>query len=234
MANSRARSGSVLVGGIFPPWLLQISKPLAQFLTPQAEQWANDAARHRIDSRQARQTGAAQQMRQNRFGLIVRGVSDSDTVKAAGLGHGRKKLVTQAARGILEIPAAASRFARDVGATGFQFKLELRGQSFHEALVFVRFCSAQLMVEMQNDERDSELSAQVRKNPEQRDGIRPSRHTNTHAVAWSNHGVPRDGFADPFVDFFVHLTECQRFMRLRMVTTPARVTQSREGSLGEL
>ena len=148
VANPRACAGSVLIGRIFPPGLSQIGKKLAQFLAPHFQQRTNSQPGDWIDSRQARQAGAAQQMRQDSFGLVVRRVGHGDAIQAACFGHGSEKLIAQSPRGVFHVPAVKARFAGHIGAAGFKFQMEFLRQRFHEAFVFVCFRSPQLMVEM--------------------------------------------------------------------------------------
>ena len=75
-------------------------------------------------------------------------MSHRDAIQAARFGHGGKKLIAQSPRCVLHIPAVKSRFPGNIGAAGFKFQMEFLRQRFHEAFVFVRFRSSQLMVEM--------------------------------------------------------------------------------------
>jgi hypothetical protein len=80
----------------------------------------------------------------------------------------------------------------------------------HEAFVFVRFRSSQLMIEMQNKNRDPEICPQLSENAEHRYRIRAARNANPNAVARPDHGVPANGFQDSFVEVFVHEKKPQR------------------------
>ena len=163
-------------------------------------------------------------MRQNGFGLIVRRMSHGDAIQAARFGHGSKKLIAQTPRRVFHIPAVKARFAGNVGAAGFKFQMEFLRQRFHEAFVFVRFRSPQLMVEMQNKNRDPELRPQLGENPQHRHRIRAARNAHANAVARPNHGVPADRVEDSFVEIFVHREETVRGGFLRRMRAVAATT----------
>src|SRR5580692_7454526 len=107
--------------------------------------------------------------------------------------------MAQAPRSILEVPAVALRFRGDVGATAFKFETKFRGERFHESLVFVGLRAPQLMMKVQDEDRDTQPRAQLRENPQQRHGIRAARNAKAHAAARTNHAVALDGFKDSFL-----------------------------------
>jgi len=123
------------------------------------------------------------------------------------LGHGSKKSVAQAARRVFQIPPMDLRFAGNIGASAFEFQLEIFREGFHEALVFIRFRTSKLVVEMQDEKRDPKVCPQLRENPEHCDRIRAARNAHTNPVARPNHGVPADGFEDSFVEILFHRNE---------------------------
>ena len=127
-----------------------------------------------------------------------------DALQTERFGHGGKKLVAQASRGIFHIPTVKARFAGDIGAAGFKFQMELPCECLYEAFVLIRFRSAQLVVEMQNKNRDPKLSPQLAENPEQRQRIGAARNADADPVARPDHGVPVDGLESSFVKVFFH------------------------------
>ncbi len=132
-----------------------------------------------------------------------------DAIQATRFGHGGKKLMAQPARRIFHIPAVKACFRGNVGAAGFNFQMEFFRERVHEAFVFVRFRSSQLMIEMQNKNRDPEMCPQLGENAEHRHRIRAARNANPNAVARPDHGVPANGFEDSSVEVFVHPRKLQ-------------------------
>ena len=177
---------------------------IAHFLAPQFQERANDHAGDRIDSRQTRQTSAPQEMRQDGFGLIVRRVGHGNAVQAARFGDGSEKLIAQPPRRVFHIPAMQARLGGNVGAARFKFHVEFRGERLHEAFIFVRFRPTQLMVKMQNKNRDPKLRPQLGKNSQHRHRIRPARNSKANAPSRPDHAVLVDRFQDPLIDVFVH------------------------------
>jgi hypothetical protein len=131
-------------------------------------------------------------------------VGHCDFIEAQRFGHGGKKFIAQSPRSILQIPSAETRLSGNVGATGFKFKMEISRKCSHEAFVFVRCRSTQLMVEMQRMNGNSKLRLQLRENPQHGYRIRPAGNTNANAVAGPNHGVPGNCVAHPFVEVLIH------------------------------
>ena len=135
----------------------KVRKIIAEFVAPNIQQGANDQAGHGIDACKSRRTGAAQQMSQNRLGLVIRRMRDGHAAQATRSGGRSKKLITQTPRGVFEIPAVASRLAGHIGAVRNEFEAKLPRKPGNETFVFVRFRSAKLMVEMQDENPDSKL-----------------------------------------------------------------------------
>jgi hypothetical protein len=82
--------------------------------------------------------------------------------------------------------------------------MEFRGKRFHEAFVFVRFRSAQLMVKMQNKNRDPKLCPQLGENAQHRHRIRTTRNPNANTASRPNHGVPADRVEHSSIEIFIH------------------------------
>jgi hypothetical protein len=60
------------------------------------------------------------------------------------------------------------------------------------------------MVEMQDQNGDPQLRAQLGENPQHGHRIRAARHTDTNPVPRPNHGVAPDCFDNSFVELFAH------------------------------
>jgi hypothetical protein len=143
-------------------------------------------------------------MGQDGLCLIVGGVGHRDSIQIVSRSRELKKLVAQAPRAILTIPAVALSFAGHIAPARFDLDMQISREGFHKLLIGVGIASAKLMVEMQYDHGDPELGAQFLENPEHRHGIGSARDTQADSVAWPDHPVASNGFKDSLVQRETH------------------------------
>jgi hypothetical protein len=81
---------------------------------------------------------------------------------------------------------------------GAQMKLEIgfRCQIAHEFLVQIGFSAANSVMEVGDGKHQPQLRAQLQKNAEKRDGIRPAGNGHSHVVACLKQAVASDVGAD--------------------------------------
>src|ERR1700686_464605 len=101
-------------------------------------------------------------MSQDCLSLVICRVRDGHAGEAVRSGNGSKKLIAQAPCGIFEIPAVAASLAAHIGPARHKIKPKIPRKPGNEHFIFVRVGAPELMVEMQNEEPDSELRAQPR------------------------------------------------------------------------
>jgi hypothetical protein len=104
-------------------------------------------------------------MGQDGLCLIVGGVGHRDSIQIVSRSGALEKLVAQAPRGILKIPAVALSLASHIAPARFTLEVQVGSERFHESLVGIGIGSPKLMVEMEHDDCDPELSAQFLENP---------------------------------------------------------------------
>jgi hypothetical protein len=169
-------------------------------------------------------------VRKNSFGLIVHRMGDGDAIQAARIGHGGKKFIAHSSRCVFNIRVVQARFAAHIGAFGFKRQIEFLRKGLHEMFVFIRFGSPQLMIEMQNMNRDSKRLSQTRKNPEHRHRIRSPGDTNANATSRPDHYVPGDGFEHSLLQVFGHPKnwECALLQFARLAPRPSGGNVSKE------
>lgn len=131
---------------------------------------------HRCDARQAFNTGAAQDARENRLSLVVHGVTHRDATRADFARLRKECFVANFARRILN-----GRLFWHVHAQGVERNAHvsrvLASASYVE--IGVR---AQAMIDGRDVERQLQLARQPLKHVEHSDGIRPTRARNEHNV----------------------------------------------------
>ncbi len=114
-----------------------------------------------MDSAEAGQTGAAKNVSENGFCLIVGGVGHGDLGGEAVFDQLCEEGVAGAAGGVLEVGFVAFGFRGNVRASDVKRQREVRGQVGYEFLVGVRGATPQLVIEMGDAENDAQLRAQL-------------------------------------------------------------------------
>jgi hypothetical protein len=80
MANAIPRIPQIRVGVVLDPGLAGGAQIFTQVLTRDLEQWTNDLTPLRVDAGKAGHARAANQLEQERFGLVVACVADGDSI----------------------------------------------------------------------------------------------------------------------------------------------------------
>ena len=112
----------------------------------------------------------------------------------------RQPLVAEFAGGVLDAELAGCGVLADVGATGEEQQVMLTGKFGNELFISIRIATAQLMVEVGDNEDDAQLQPEFEQDSQQRDGIRASGDGHSDAVARAQQAA----FTDIVEHFFVH------------------------------
>ena len=131
--------------------------------------------------------GAAQQVEEQRLGLIVAGMSDGDHPRALLPGGAPQEAVPLRAGRGLEAVSGAPRGPGHVGSTHPQRDAEPLAEGLAEACV-VRRVRAQAVVEVC---RDQPRSSDLRERVEQRHRVRPTRQSHHQRFAADGRTGPR-------------------------------------------
>ena len=68
--------------------------------------------------------------------------------------HRGKKLVTQTARGVFEIPTVPARLTGDIDAVVYKFDAKCFSKFLDKTFVVIRFRSSKLMMKMEDENSD--------------------------------------------------------------------------------
>jgi len=135
-------------------------------------------------------------MRENCFGLVLRSVSYGDASRFSAGTNTLEKGVAKASRGVFEIPTLKRGSCGYVLAGDYEFKIELAGQVFDELGVRYGVFATQRVIEMDNEERDAKVLANILEDAQQSDRIRATRNSNTNAITGCNHLRGADDMKD--------------------------------------
>jgi hypothetical protein len=159
----------------------QFPKDLA---SRQAQEWPEDfSAERRVNSAQATRAAATQQAQQHRFRLVTGRVAGHYFVQPAAVDQRKKEAVASLSGGSLKIAPLRNLLFAGRGRASEEFNSKFRCQRADEALVRLRFLAAQLVIEMDNGERQSRLARELPREMKKQNGIRPTR--NRHADAFA-------------------------------------------------
>ena len=195
-ANARAQAFRVAIGGVFAPGLMERFQIVAQILALDFEQRPDHGADRGIDTRQSAWTCSADQMCENCFGLVLRGVSYGDASRLSSGADALEEGVAKASRCVFEIPTLERSTCGDVLAGGYEFQIKLAGQVFDELRIRCGVFATQLVIEMDDEKRDAQVLANILEDAQQSDGIRAARNGHTNAIAGRNHLRCADAMKD--------------------------------------
>src|ERR1700693_925299 len=116
-----------------------------------------------MNAPEAGQTAAAQNMRQNSFGLIVSGVRDRDFIQVMLASASSEKRITQAPRGGLQISSVAFGDRLYCGGRGVKRQFMFARQSGDKFFICLGSAPAKFVIEMQNAERNAEIFLERKK-----------------------------------------------------------------------
>src|ERR1700716_4206204 len=139
-----------------------------------------------MNAAKACKSAAAQNVRQDSFGLIVRSVRNSNFVQVMFARALREKRVTQTSRGGLQVGFITLGDSFYGGCRGIKRQLMLARQGGNEFFVGVRRPAAKFMIEMQDAKRNPEIFFEPDKEQQQSHRIRAPGDGQTHAMAFAN------------------------------------------------
>ncbi len=166
--DSGARAAGVAVGGILAPGLADGAQIFPELLAASCQQRPHHCANDGVNAAEAGEARAANDVRENCFGLIVGGVGHGD-VRCATFGDDTvEKRVAQLARRVFEIAALPTGFSADIFASEDELE-SVRLREFRDEFgVRIGFRRTQRMIEVDDGERDSEIVAQARQQAQKR------------------------------------------------------------------
>ena len=135
------------------------------------------------DSGEAAGSGAAQQAEEDGFGLIVAGVRGGHAVEAMIGGSALEKIVAGAASGGFERKTMQRGQRGDIAGFDDGVEGELRGERSDELRLGVGFSSAEMVVEVQDEQDDAEFGGEFGQRPQQGHRIRTAADGDADAFA---------------------------------------------------
>jgi len=184
----------VTVGGILAPPLTQGPQISLNPDTGHGQKWPHDAAlrkaHDRVNPGEPLRPGAAEELGQHGFGLVVQRVRGGYGVSNALTHQLTEPAIAQAAGGFLDrlggFPNGRVGDGRcssiDLGFVKGQ--PEFFGQFAAEIAVRIGFSSPQPVVKMGDVEHESQFPASLRKSPQQCNRVRAARNPHSEAQAW--------------------------------------------------
>jgi hypothetical protein len=92
--------------------------------------------------------GAAEQSKQERFGLIVARVRHCDSSRVQACGGAIEKFVTRGMRRVFDRHTGLAREAADILALDVEWQRARRGEPLAKRFVFIGIATAKLVIEM--------------------------------------------------------------------------------------
>src|SRR6202041_3203424 len=120
-------------------------------------------------SRKASRAGPAKNVRQNRFGLVVRRVADNDACRSTLGDHALEERIPETPGGVFQIPPAGRSRSGNVFAPRDAFKFAVTCKVLDKTGVRLRFRAAKFVIEMDDDQSDAKPVTQGLEDPEKRD-----------------------------------------------------------------
>jgi hypothetical protein len=137
----------------------------------------------RVDSAQTSRSRAAQKLEEDGFCLIGGRMRGRDLIQPSGIDERKEELIAKLASRGLEVPMALARDFRDLGFFPKEFEAVRFSQTADKSLVGVGLGAAQVMVEVDNRERQAQVPFEVPHEFEQQHRVRPPRDAHTNALA---------------------------------------------------
>jgi hypothetical protein len=142
-----------------------------------------------MNSAKACEAGAAQDVSENGFGLIVEGVRGSDAIQDFGIDEPLEKSIARAAARVFKIRFVPARFCGDVRSRKVKRQAEFLGEFRDKRFVQVRSLPAQFVIEVNDADDDAKPFAQFKQKAQQRDGIRSAGDRDAEAKAGLQPGL---------------------------------------------
>jgi hypothetical protein len=160
VADAVAGEGLVGVGGVFAPWLILPAEEGLDVCATGLEEWAEDSAfcqgDDRVDGAEALGPGAAEELHEDGFGLVVEGVGGEDRVGVAGVEEGGEEIVADGAGGLFDGFAGFGCAGGDVRVVKVERDFEGDAEIFDETLVGVGLGCAEAVIDVDCAEADAE------------------------------------------------------------------------------
>ena len=160
VADAVAGEGLVGVGGVFAPGLILLAEEGLDIGTTSLEEWAEDSALwqsdDRVDGAEALGPGAAEELHEDGFGLVVEGVGGEDGVGVAGAEEGGEEIVAQGAGGLFDGLSGFGRAGGDVCVVKVERDFEADAEVFDETLVGVGLGCAEAVIDVDCAQADAE------------------------------------------------------------------------------
>jgi len=126
-------------------------------------------------------------VRQDGLGLIVRRMRYRDVRCLPLFDEALEKCIAQPTPRVLQVPPLASGLRSNILASNQKLQPKRPRQLCHEGRVAFGLCAAQLVIEVHNRQRDTQVVAQAIKQAQQRHRVGASRHSYAHTVARRQH-----------------------------------------------
>src|SRR6516162_1864245 len=165
-ANSRAHATGVAVGRVFAPSLTAKAEVRAQFVAAECEQGAKDDAGFRVNSGEPGETGAAKNVREDGFGLVIGSVGNGNFVEMSVAGEAFKERVAGAPRGVFEVGVLAPGLGGHVLVRKEKWKIVAGSEGSDESLVGVGGSATQFVIEVGDGKDEAEWLAEFEKKKE--------------------------------------------------------------------
>ena len=168
LAHASPRPRGVAVGRVFAPSLLLDAQVSSQFFPPESEQWPCNLSSDRMNSGEARNSRPAQDMRQNRFRLVVHRMSSCHNVHKTLPGQTFEKCIPRTPRRIFKIGFFAFRFSSHIHAPNVQSHSKFFREPRDKFFIPIRCFPAQPVIKVNRANHNSQVGAQLRKQRHER------------------------------------------------------------------
>ena len=144
--DAGAETGSVLIGGVFAPGLFSGAQIGAEVGATDVKERTDHAFGLRMNAAEASEAGAAKDVGEDGFGLVVSGVSYGDAIDFFGRHEPGEKLVAGAASGVFEVGFFAFSLSGYIGALEMKVEAVFSCELGDEFFVGVGSAAAELVV----------------------------------------------------------------------------------------
>jgi hypothetical protein len=149
----------------------------------EGEEWAEDVAGFGVNAAESGEAGAAEDVGENGFGLVVGSVGYGDAVEFFFGDESIEEGVAGAAGGVFKINFFAAGFCGYIGAGGEKFQIKLLGEGGDEFFVGVGGFTAELVIEVDDAGNETEFRPEFGEKTQQGDGIGAARNGDADAFA---------------------------------------------------
>jgi hypothetical protein len=165
-ANSRAHATGVAVGRVLAPSLTAKAQVRAQFVAAECQQGTKDDAGFRVNSGEPGETGAAKNVGENGFGLVIGSVGNGNFVEVSVAGEAFKEGVAGAAGGVFEVGVLEPGLGGHVFVRKEKWKIVAGGEGSDESFISFGGSATQFVIEVGDEKDDAESFAEFEKKKE--------------------------------------------------------------------